>query len=204
MNKYRLIKKGRNKDRNISKVIGIAGTAMGCGSTYISLMVANALKKIGSRKVAYIDMCGKDSCSAMVDERCKRGDTVCVYKGVTYYTRGDAESILDAFNGEYDHIIIDFGNGGIKYMKEFMRCDVKIVVGLATPWKLLCFENYLINNEEVMSKGKWRFVFNLATEHETKKLRGRYRIKAVNIEYEECFYVVNENNMRKIIALLEG
>ncbi len=198
-----MIKKDMGKERNIGKVIGITGTTAGCGSTYISLLVANILKKMRKR-VAYIDMSGVDDSSVTVTGEWARCDRANVYKGVAYYDRGDTEAILDAFNEEYDHIIIDFGNGRVKYMKEFMRCDVKIVVGLVTPWKLQFFESYLHDNEEVVGKGRWRFVFNLATEHEAKKLRGRYRIKAVNIEYEECFYEVKENNMRKIVALLEG
>ena len=189
-------------DGRIGKIIGVVGTSQGCGSTYVGLLIANVLKKVRDSKVAYIHMSGNYTTLHSSGDELE--DRIYVYKGIIYYARGGIEDVLEALNDSYDHIIIDFGNGQLKYMKELMRCDIKVVVGLATSWKLQCFEEFLTDNEEVISKGKWRYVFNLTSDAVTKKLRGRYKIRAVNIGYEECFYSVENDNFKRIIALLEG
>lgn len=196
----------RKEHSDINRVIGVVGTSNGCGSTYVSLLVANSLKKIGARKVICVDMSGGDDYLKIgygnESEASKGKDFR--FKDVTYSLGKDSDKLIDLFNEDYEHIVIDFGNRWGNHMKDFMRCDTKLVVGLASPWKIEAFERYLRGNEEVMKKGKWRYVFNLTSDVKARKLRAKYGIKAINIEYEEDFYDVKQNNFERIIALLVG
>lgn len=191
---------------SISRIIGVVGTCNGCGSTYIALLIANSLKRLGARKVICVDMSGKEE-FAKIGKEDNRGNLGCTsfrFKDVTYCCGRDSDNLIELFNEDYDHIVIDFGNKSGRHLKEFLRCDIKLVVGLVSPWKAECFGQYLKNNEEIIKKGKWRYIFNLASDMNGKKMRGRYGIKGINVGYEEVFYDVKQRNFEKIIALLEG
>lgn len=203
-------------EKDIGRVIGVTGTTGGCGSTYISLLIANSLKRLGSRKIAWIDMSGKNmrkyllapkDCfltSYLEEHKERGGEDKHSYKGVDYYENGGGDGVLRVFNESYDHIVIDFGNVRDSPSREFLRCDIKVLVGLNSPWKRMNFEKYMLANKEIMEKGKWRYVFNLTSGKKVKRFRSLYGIKAVNVEYEEEFEEIGDNNFERILTLLMG
>lgn len=201
---------GNDRGGCINRVIGVVGTSSGCGSTYMSLLVANSLKRLGTRRVICVDMSGNDDFAKICKGRELNGDldedmnTIFKYKDVTYSCVKDSDKLIDLFNEDYEHIVIDFGNRLGNHIKEFLRCDIKLVVGLVSPWKIKSFEQYLRNNEETVKKGKWRYIFNLASDMKVRKLRTKYGIKAINVEYEETFFDVKQRNFERIVALLKG
>ena len=213
--KEKLSKVNNSWEKDIGRVIGVTGTTRGCGSTYISLLIANSLKRLGGRKIAWIDMSGKGVSrfilapkdrfitSYMEGLKEREDGAKCSYKGVDYYENGSGNGLLEAFNESYDHIVIDFGNVRDSPSRELLRCDIKVLVGLASPWKRIFFERYILSNKETMGKGKWRYVFNLTSGKRVKRFRSIYGIKAVNVEYEEDFEEI-ENNFERILVLLMG
>lgn len=202
-------------EKDIGRIIGVAGTSKGCGSTYISLMIANSLKRLGVKKIAWIDM-GESGMSSLISapadclvtsykKKDKEGGTGgCRYKGVDYYDYGGGDGLLEIINEPYDYIVIDFGNERDSPSKELLRCDIKILIGLSSPWKRILFERYISSNKELMKKGKWRYIFNLTSGENAKVFRKGYKIKAINVEYEDRFDEIGGNNFEKILALLLG
>ncbi len=200
---FRRIRKNESKKRGF-RTVGIMGAVKGCGSTHITLMVADMIKKKEGGRIACVDLSGGSDYFFVC--KAEDGDTVgekLVFKDIGYYPKGNEQLLLKLINEDYDHIIIDFGNRSRVAKKEFMLCDVKLLVGLTSDWRLPVFEEFLKNNEEAIKKGKWGVVFNLTGENKAKKLGERYKLKAVGMGFEENFNNASQSSFDKICSLFE-
>ena len=202
MNKY-WKRKGQGKSINngVGRVIGVTGTVKGCGVTHVSMLIANALSRKGGSYVACVDYGNRNSYSQLLDRDCDM-DSFC-YKGVTYCMCEDTDSLAKILNEGYQHIVIDFGSESKGTMKELLRSDIKVVIGLGAPWKRGRFEEFISEYEEVINKGTWRFVFNLTTGNVIKQIRRRYGIRAANIGYEESVFDLKNDRVNEIVELVQ-
>lgn len=56
--------------------------------------------------------------------------------GVTYFGRGNADTLAGCMNGPYDDIIIDFGEAAPASRAEWLRCQVRMMVAAFSEWQL--------------------------------------------------------------------
>ena len=126
---------GRRKNRDIQrKTIGIVGTHHGAGATHMALNLALSLADSG-KDVALVDLSENGNLSCFVEKRSSGGAGPVRFRGISLYPGAGVEASAIARNGNYDHCIFDLGLGAGKRMQEFLRCDLKLIITDAAPWR---------------------------------------------------------------------
>ena len=125
----------RKKEKRRNKSIGFIGTHHGAGTTHTALSLALSLADEG-KDVALVDLSENRDLSCFVEKETKReGAGPVRFRGISLYTDADNETAALARNGKYDHCIFDLGCGVNRRIQEFLRCDLKVVVADASPWR---------------------------------------------------------------------
>ena len=101
--------------------------------THLCVLMANYLTGAGQRRTAVIEWNDHGDFRRM-EKVCARRENVTgekeenVFKalGVTYFCRGNADTLAGCMNGPYDDIIIDFGEAAPASRAEWLRCQVRI------------------------------------------------------------------------------
>lgn len=74
------------------------------------------------------------------------GDTAFSLFGVDYYPNAASLHLPSLINSSYDYLILDLGTSTEDFiMDEFLRCDRKILLGSLSPWRQICYGNFLTN-----------------------------------------------------------
>ena len=103
--------------------------------THLCVLMANYLTGAGQRRTAVIEWNDHGDFRRM-EKVCARRENVAgkkeenVFKalGVTYFGRGNADTLAGCMNGPYDDIIIDFGEAAPASRAEWLRCQVRMMV----------------------------------------------------------------------------
>ena len=126
-------RKGQNSGQ--CRVIGVIGAGRRTGVTHLCVLMANYLTGAGQRRTAVIEWNDHGDFRRM-EKVCARRENVTgekeenVFKalGVTYFCRGNADTLAGCMNGPYDDIIIDFGEAAPAPRAEWLRCQVRMMV----------------------------------------------------------------------------
>lgn len=151
--------------------IGIMSSTRGAGATMLAYNIANCFA-VQDCRMAIVDYTGTESLS------------VVKIKGVDYVSEPQS---LRQLRKKYNLVIIDFGTPylippkGDNFkmdegypmlnMQEFVKCNIKIIMGLSSPWNIRKFTFFLENNQW-KSISDSSFVYLL--DADAKRIKRRY------------------------------
>lgn len=146
-------------------VIGLMGTHKGVGVTHTGIMIANYLSKWKRYKTAYLEMSGEDDIKYLwhAYENGEMSSTKRDFQiyHTTYYKNVREQDLIKILNEDYKYFIMDFGAEFSKNEIEFLRCDIKLVLGSLAEWKRH-FLFHFIQNKSLLpgfSQCKYLIVF---------------------------------------------
>lgn len=118
------------------KTIGILGSSRGEGVTTLCIAMANYLAEVMSARIAILE-CNDSKAFELMTlevccENCESG-----YKigKVNYFYDIELSAFLVAYAGNYDYVIIDFGNHMKGFRDNYHKLRHKIILGSALPYK---------------------------------------------------------------------
>lgn len=126
--------KAFEKGKNSVCTIGIIGTHHGVGVTHTALSVASFLHFEKRKRVAVIELSGQSSLDCFGKQKESHG-APCRVKGLSVFPSADSLLAGTVRNGNFDYCILDLGCAPERRKQELLRCDIKLVVTDAAPWK---------------------------------------------------------------------
>ncbi len=123
-----------------SQTIGIISGKKGEGVTTMSIAMATYLSGVKMKKAAIVEFCGNGDIKKIAKTyfACEK-DKFSIFN-VDYYSVKNKEKLSLIYNEDYEFIIVDFGSFYKKNIGEFIRCQIKIVMGSVNIWR---FQEYL-------------------------------------------------------------
>lgn len=111
-------------------------------------------------------------------------------KKVEYFLKGSTD-IAKLSNGDFDIIVVDFGNSPT-VIGEFSRCNHKIVVSSQEPWYCKKYEAFCEKLHEYHGSDVWLHILG-TDSREVKRIKKAYGVTAIRRPYIENAYVIDKD-----------
>lgn len=183
----------RRKKHNLSreksdalqgKRIGVLGLGAGCGTTHISLALANYISDYGHKSVCLMERSGRDDMKWLFGEasRDNEKEFFCHHR-VTYSFFGNSQDSGYLLGKSFDCTVFDLGHNRQRAMHFLKLCDLRLVVGVAAEWRR---QEYAYVKElcaGLADTSSWKLLINLCDEKAVKEFSG-YGLRAYGFPYE--------------------
>lgn len=204
----------------VSFTLGIAARNVGLGAFPASLMSITNLTSAGqfaalgliTAGTSYVEM----ACTQLIDHGdfrrmekvCARRENVAgkkeenVFKalGVTYFGRGDADTLAGCMNGPYDDIIIDFGEAAPAPRAEWLRCQVRMMVVSFSEWQLEDASGMMEQNGR--SCRSWIYLAAFGSEWTRREVERQLGVPVFRIPFSADAFRIDRSLMRWFEGLL--
>lgn len=180
----KVIDSSRAKGR---EVIGLIGTHHGCGVTYTGLMLAFYMGEELGKRTAFLE-CNCHGDMKLIREAydwTKEEDTSFAFHQITCYHKVEPSRIPDIYGVGYECLILDFGTDFTANREEFLRCDIKIIVGGRSAWDIQKLARFAEASEAIRGSASWFCFITQAEEQTTKKISKEIGRKVWNVPYVE-------------------
>lgn len=178
--------------------IGVMTTKKNLGGTFISIYIANLLKKIG-KKVALIELYNNDlvKLSKIINEQ---EQEYYVYDKVEYFSQVSKDKEINIINNSYEYIIYDCGTK----TEKFYYMNLKILLVSLLEWNLYETKKILDKiNSDVGLDNIYIFA-PLSNEKVCKFYSNMWGIKIYSLEYiDDIFNPKKTKYLSKIINMRE-
>lgn len=198
--KQRINIKNLIKNREKSFVVAIAGTSSGAGSTHQSILIANFLRRLGS-KVALVE-CNNSNSFANIEKSIayKSVDNNFTFKGVQFFKNIDKEELDFIKKQNYQAIVLDIGKNVKKFRNSFINSDLAIVVTRTSEWKMSEIEEFIDNNPELMmDRIKWIALYSKLVEK--AEIKKNFGIKVYSLPFVKDAFSKNKEDAKSIAKL---
>lgn len=165
--------------------------------THLCVLTANYLASAKQRRTAVIEWNGHGDFDRM-ERICRSRERTGEKKeknlfkalGVTYYKQGEACTLAGCMDGTFDEIVIDFGEATRDSMREWQRCQVKMVTAALGEWQL---EDAFGMMEQGSRLGKsWIFLAAFGSEWTRREIKGRLGLTVHRIPFSaDAFRIDN-------------
>lgn len=163
------------------RVIGVSGTFRGVGISHICILIAEHLLKKG-KKIAFVSLMKLGNEEVFLMKKGAFSDRIDVFNGVSN------REVISIINGDYHHIILDFGAFCGSFQPEFLRCDRKFFVFQFSYTKKETEKLILKRLSECPEAGKTELVLNMTDYKMTKRVRKELeRLNITNKVKEQGF-----------------
>ena len=181
----------------VNIIIGIMGTHRGAGTTHLAMMLSVFLGIVKGEKIALVEMNGSDCfrqakiIRSILDT--KKNKTF--YKKISIFEQSELNDLGEIVSRGYSYVIVDFGSCYEVNREPFLLCNVKIVVGSLSWWKLQYYVSFLAKSECDKSRNFRTYLANCFTEGGKKYLYGKFNIRVKEIPYVPDPYSLDEKSM---------
>lgn len=117
---------------------------------------------------------------------CNREQTdTAIHRGsIDYYPNVACERVPLLLNQGYEYLILDLGSRPEAKKSEFLRCDIKLVLGSLAPWKVSHYKNFLKEYCCGDQSGQCIFYFVQSGSHKTTSAFSKaYHISMQNVPF---------------------
>jgi hypothetical protein len=170
-----LFNKISGKEKNNKRVtIGLLGTRRGTGLTYTGLMLAFYMGEELGKKTAFLECNSHRDFNLLqaaytwsVEETFSFS-----FHRITCFKEVTKNGLVELYNEDYDCIIFDFGIDLPLNRDEFLRCDIKIIVGGQAEWDRTKLKDFINTINEIRGNDNWLYFIpfaNLRTIHNLRK-----------------------------------
>ena len=153
------IDKKRERSRT---TIGIVGCCPGSGVTHLAVAISCFCSSKLRKKTAFLELHERNEISCLFSDDnpfsnenissrggqiafCNKEQTdAVIHRGcVDYYPNVACEHVPMLLNRGYEYLILDLGSSPEAKKSEFLRCDIKLVLGSLAPWKIPYYKNFM-------------------------------------------------------------
>lgn len=160
----------------------MTGVGRAVGTTHFCIWLANYEDSVKRKKTALIEWNTHDDFSK-IQKLCIATPTPSTsYRifNVDYFKNAGPSDLLLCLKMGYEKIIIDFAL--IEESKtDFLRCDVKIVIGSLSEWKFDMFREYLRGESNIDQS--WKYLVAFGDETTRKQLQKAMKISLLRIPF---------------------
>ena len=168
-----LEKVARNHSAYGKKTIGIVGTHPGVGVTYTGIMISFFAGDELGRSAAYLECNSNRDMERLenIYQWEKQEVNSFYFQGVTIYKNVSMEKRFDLFMEEHDWIVMDFGSEFENNKIEFLRCDIKVVVGNYVDWNYGKLSRFMQSCNSFSGNETWIHLIPYANKVTVNKIK---------------------------------
>ena len=199
--------KRRHDPAGRCRVTGIAGAGRGTGVTHLCILMANYLASSLQRRTAVLDWSGHGDLMSMACASGRNNEKnadapVNGFRilGVTYYTQGSPGALARCMEGDFEDIIIDFGEIRPSIRDEWLRSTVKIITASLSEWKLEAFME-LLTGEEECGAG-WIYTAAFGSEDTRREIERQFSIPLRRVPLSVDAFSVDYRTMKWFEGIL--
>lgn len=185
--------------------IGIIGMDKGEGVTSLAVGLASYLHEVRCMKTALVELNTDGDFDEIREvyfgKECFENPFQ-IFK-IFYYpavTKGQYAKIC---NMRYECIVTDFGSQYQKYMEDFMRCDLKIVLGSVNLWKYRKYMEFYEYIKDFPGVRNWLFLLS-GDEEDICMLHAKYDLSILNREFFGNPYNISTKESEYYEKILRG
>lgn len=169
--------------------------------------MANYLASSLQRRTAVLDWSGHGDLMSMAcasGRNNEKNADAAVYGfrilGVTYYTQGSPGALARCMEGDFEDIIIDFGEMRPSIRDEWLRSTVKIITAALSEWKLEAFME-LLTGEEECGAG-WIYTAAFGSEDTRREIERQFSIPLRRVPLSVDAFSVDYRTMKWFEGIL--
>lgn len=189
--------------RERTKIIGIAGSGHGVGTTHFAILTANYMSGVRGKKTAALEWNDSGAFEQMEQICVKKTvlnsakDSFKVFE-VSYLKGAGKEKLLGCISCGYEAVVIDFGDNWKIAEEELLHCDHRFLVGSFCEWQADAFAKLAVERRGI-NRG-WDYFYAFGCEAAAKEMRRRLRVSIRRIpDARDAFLITGE-----LLAFFEG
>lgn len=139
--------------------IGILGTHSGAGATYLSLMLAFYMGEELERRTAFLE-CNSHHDMGLIQTAYEWvGEEADSFKfhRITCFKDVTGNRMTNVLDADYESYLLDFGSDFLVCRNEFLRCDMKVVVGGRAEWQLMKMIRFIEQVQTLQGSREWLY-----------------------------------------------
>lgn len=174
--------------------IGSIGNSVGC--THFAVMLINYLAGVRRRKAALAEWNHSGDF--------ERLELICTGRNgmekpyhvleADYYKNVGEKELADILMGNYEDVVIDFGNLKDGVCADFLRCEKQYLIGSFSEWKEGCFREFVRKNGT--GKKSWKYLAVFGSEETRREFMRRPGIYTERIPFSADAFAVTEETYR--------
>jgi hypothetical protein len=189
------------------QTIGIMGTETGCGVTHLSIMLGNYITAKLHKNIAIIEMNSTGAFLELKDSYVNNTNKYQEFNNfeisqVTYYYNVPWDKVGKIYSKDYKYIIMDMGTDNLNQAEEFLKCNIKIIIGNLTPWSnkkfIQIIENFIIQD----NIKKIKFLVQFGACDVKLQIKEIYNINLLTITFEPDPFLIHGCNFDFLENLL--
>lgn len=119
---------------------------------------------------------------------------------VDYYAEAGAGALAACLNGDYQRIIVDYGEITGESILECARCDRKMIVGALSEWQAEVFLEEV--REQKKRDASWSYAAAFGSEETRRRLERTFRMRCLRIPTSVDAFAVTRADMDFFETLL--
>lgn len=175
------------------QVIGIISGKKGEGVTTMSIAMATYLSGVKMKKTAIVEFYGNGDIKKIAQSYFAAEKDKFRILNVDYYDVRDKEKLSFIYNKDYEYIIVDFGAFYKKNIEEFIRCQIKIVMGSVNIWRYSEYLEMCRFTKEIPGSSKWLHILSGDEKDIKSYLKGKSIVGISRISIEDPYVVENRH-----------
>lgn len=199
---------GKKEARKLShkektRIIGIAGSGHGVGTTHFAILTANYMSGVRGKKTAVLEWNDSGAFERMEQICTKKtvlkqaGDSFRVFE-VSYLKSAGKKELLECLNRGFEAVVIDFGKNRELAGDEWLHCDHRFLLGSFCEWQAGAFAE--LAAERRGHDGGWDYFYVFGCEAAAEEMRRRLRVSIRRIpDSRDAFLITGE-----LLAFFEG
>lgn len=182
-------------------VIGIIGTHRGVGVTHFGIMFAQYINEILNAKTALLECNNHNDLRHIqnaymgVEKEQEFSREFSIY-GVTYFRNVSENEVAEILNRDFEYYILDLGIEFEQNKKEFLRSDLKFVIGSLAEWRIDNLFNFHKKTSRFHGSDTFSYLIVFGIKKEIKELKKELDMNVIEIPYEPDPFLLSKNSLK--------
>lgn len=184
------------------------GINRGSGVTHLAIMLGNYVTAKLRRKTAILERNNTESFLELkesYEENANSNQELSYFKisGVTYYYDVRSDRVGELYSKDYEYIILDMGIYNEKQIEEFLKCNIKIIIGSFNPWKNKAFIHAI---EKCIAYGGTetvKYLMQFGNDNDVHQIEKVYQISICATPFEPDPFLIHGCNFEFLEHLLQ-
>ncbi len=187
--------KCKNITGHNTMTIGIIGISHGVGTTHLAIMLAVFLSVVYGQKGIVAELNDSDSlrqAGIILNNLFPKNNKLIKMISIR---PSDIEQLSQVLSAGHDFVIIDFGCDYESARNQFLMCNMKIVVGSLSLWKLGDYVGFMVQREkDGVAKG-WEYLASSGPAEAVGYLKKQFKINVSLIPCETDPFSLHEESL---------
>ena len=112
---------------------------------------------------------------------------------VDYYSQANAKNFAECLNGDYHHILVDYGEITEQNLYDCTRCNRKIIVGSLSEWQAEAFLEFAASEKK--RDTSWNYAAAFGSEQTRKQIEKCFHIRIWRIPGSVDAFTINRDDI---------